>query len=701
MGKLMDPGASGPSKDGTAGSRMGGRPVAERFFRAPLLAYLGLAVATFLALSPLLGADFINYDDPMFVTENAHVQAGLTWEGLRWAFTTLHMGFYYPLTLISHMLDCQIFGLNAWGHHLTSLLIHVANALLLMVVLRRATGALWPSTLVAALFALHPLHAESVAWIAERKDVLSTFFLMLTLLAYAAYAKRPSPGRYASVLGLFLCSLLSKAMTVTAPFLMLLMDYWPLERMGVGSAWVSGESGAPKEKRAVLSPWRLIAEKVPFILLSTIFVAITVVAQHGAITPLERVPLLMRCQNALISYAGYLAKLFAPANLAIFYPFHIQAVTLPRAALAATLLLLVTVLAWRLRRSHPYVLVGWLWYLGALVPVIGILQVGGQSSADRYTYVPSIGIFIILAWAVAQIPLRTAKAKMAATAGAMLVMVALSAATWVQARTWHDSVTLFGHAAKVTRDNYLAHTMLGVALQKKGDLRGASDQFKEAVRLAPDDVDAWGDLGNLFERQGKPQEAASCYERVIVLSPKDDRAYNNLGMVREGQGRLPEAERCFAKAAALKPSMAAYSIQLGRIQAQEGHDQEARRSFEHAAASDSRSGKPWYYLGLLDLRAGQIPQAEANLRKAEVLTPAEELVHLKLGEILERQKRLDEAEVEYREALRRSSREGEAWLGLARIAAARGRSGEAREDEARAKQLSEETQSPAQGALPK
>lgn len=697
---MIDPAVHGHPDRDAAGHAAAGGPGA-RSSSAPLLASLGLAALTMLAFSPLLGAGFINYDDPMFVTENAHAKAGLTWEGLRWAFTTLHMGFYYPLTLISHMLDCQIYGLQPWGHHLTSLLIHVANALLLMAVLRRATGALWPSTLVAALFAVHPLHVESVAWIAERKDVLSTFFLMLTLLAYVVYAKRPSPGRYAAVLGLFLCSLLSKAMTVTAPFLMLLMDYWPLKRMGVGSAWASGGPDAPEEKRAVLSPWRLLAEKVPFILLSTIFVAITFVAQHGAITPLERVPFLMRCQNALISYAGYLAKLFVPANLAIFYPFHIQAVTIPKALLATVLILLVMVLAWRLRRRRPYVLMGWLWYLGALVPVIGILQVGGQSSADRYTYVPAIGIFIILAWAAMEIPLRSLKSKVAATAVAVLVILALSAATWVQARTWHDSLTLFGHTAKVTRDNYLAHTMLGVALQKEGDLRGASDQLKEAVRLAPDDVDAWGDLGNLFERQGKPEEAAACYERVIVLSPEDDRAYNNLGMVREGQGRLPEAEHCFAKAAALKPSMAAYSIQLGRIQAQEGHDQEARRSFEHAVALEPQSGKPWYYLGLLDLRAGRIPQAEAHLRKAAVLNPAGELANLKLGEILEGQKRFDEAVVEYREALRRRPREGEAWLGLARIAAARGRSGEAREDEARAKQLSEETQSPTQGVLPK
>ncbi len=697
---MIDPAVYRPPNSDADGHAVAGGPNI-RSSRAPLLVTLGLAALTLLAFSPLLGADFINYDDPMFVTENAHVQAGLTWEGLRWAFTTLHMGFYYPLTLISHMLDCQIYGLHAWGHHLTSLLIHVANALLLMAVLRRATGALWPSTLVAALFALHPLHVESVAWIAERKDVLSTFFLMLALLAYVAYAKHPSLGRYAAVLGLFLCALLSKAMTVTAPFLMLLMDYWPLERVGFGWGRVSKAPPVQEGESGLLSPWRLLAEKVPFLILSAGFVAITIVAQHGAITPLERIPFLMRCQNALISYAGYLAKLFVPANLAIFYPFHIQAVTIPKALLAMTLLVLVMVLAWRLRRRRPYVLMGWLWYLGALVPVIGILQVGGQSSADRYTYVPAIGIFIILAWAAVEIPLRSLKAKVAATAGAALVIVALSAATWVQARTWRTSVTLFEHAAKVTRDNYLAHTMLGVALQKEGDLRGALDQLKEAVRLAPDYVDAWGDLGNLFERQGKPEEAAACYERVVVLSPEDDRAYNNLGMVREGQGRLPEAERCFAKAAALKPSMVAYSIQLGRIQAQEGHDQEARRSFEHAVASEPQSGKAWYYLGLLDLRAGQIPQAEAHLRKAAILTPAGELAHLKLGEILERQKRFDEAEGEYREALRRGPRQGEAWLGLARIAAARGRSGEAREDEALAKHFSEGTQSPAQGVLPK
>jgi protein O-mannosyl-transferase len=661
-------------------------PKASGFWEALLVAF-GLAALTVLAFLPLLGADFINYDDPMFVTGNPMVQDGVTWRGLEWAASTLHMGFYYPLTLLSHMLDCQIYGQWAGGHHLTSILIHLASTLILLTVLRRTTGALWPSALVAALFALHPLHVESVAWIAERKDVLSTFFLMLTLLAYVGYTKRPSPGRYAVVAAPFLCALLSKAMTVTAPLLLLLIDYWPLGRLGLeGGAALEGP-GSRKGNNRPPSWWRPLAEKVPLFLLSMGFVAITLHAQQGAITSLQRVSLGLRCQNALISYAGYLAKLLVPANLAIFYPFHIQAVTMARAALATLLLLLITTLAWRFRRHYPYLLMGWLWYLSALIPVIGILQVGSQSSADRYTYVPSIGIFIMLAWSASEIRLRGLIAKRATVAAVAVVIAALGAATWAQTCVWHDSVTLFRHTVKVTRDNYLAHTMLGMALQKEGDLRGAADQLKEAVRLAPDYVDAWGDLGNLFRKLGKLDAAAACFQRVMVLSPRDDRACMNLGLVREAQGRLDEAERCYAEVWTRNPSEIRYGIQQGRIQAQRGHDQDARRSFERAAALDPRSGKPFYYMGLLDLRAGQIPRAEANLRKAAALEPAEEMAPLKLGLLLEGQGRLGEAEAEYREALERNPKRGEAWLGLARIAAAGGRPEEARQYEARGRAL--------------
>ena len=697
---MIIPAVPRPSDPGAAPNGRARVPKASGF-RGTLLAAVGLAVLTALTFSPLLDAGFINYDDPMFVTDNPVVQGGLSWRAFAWAVSTMHMGFYYPLTLLSHMLDCQVFGQWAGGHHLTSILIHLASTLILLTVLRRATGALWPSALVAALFALHPLHMESVAWVAERKDVLSTLFLMLTLLAYISYVSRPSVGRYAAVAALFLFALLSKAMTVTAPLLLLLMDYWPLGRLRLEGGTVPEGPGSREGENSAPSWWKLLAEKVPLFILAMVFVAITLHAQQGAITSLQSVSLGVRCQNALISYAGYLVKLIFPVNLAIYYPLHVHAVMLGKAAVAALLLLLITTLAWRLRHRHPYILMGWLWYLGALVPVIGILQVGGQSSADRYTYVPSIGIFIIMVWSAATISLTRPAAKVAVGVAAGAVVATLSAAAWAQSRVWYDSTALFRHALSVTQDNYLAHTMLGVALQKEGDLRGAADHFKEAVRLAPDYVDAWGDLGNLFERQGKLEEAAACYQRVIVLSPGDDRAYKNLGLVRETQGRLHEAARYFSEAWAKNPSVALYGILLGRVQAQEGLDREARRSFERAAALDLESGKPWYYLGLLDLRAGRIPQAEANLRKAAALEPAGDLVHLKLGQVLEGQGRFGEAEAEYRKTLNRTPRQGDAWLGLARIAAAGGRPEEARQDEARGRVLLGKPTDSSQGGSPR
>jgi tetratricopeptide (TPR) repeat protein len=416
---------------------------------------------------------------------------------------------------------------------------------------------------------------------------------------------------------------------------------------------------------------------------------------------LKVIPLWTRLLNAVLSYGGYLAKMAVPVNMAVFYPYYPHDLTPLKALPSFLLLALVSVLCWRLRTSRPYAIAGWAWYLCALVPVIGILQVGSQSSADRYTYVPSIGVFMALAWTAADLGGRSPRIRTLVTAGAVVSLLVLSGATFVQARTWHDSQSVFRHAVKVTRDNYLAHTMLGMALQKEGDLRGAADHLKEAVRLAPDYLDAWGDLGNLFKTMGKLDAAAACYERVMVLSPRDDRACMNLGMVRESQGRLEEAERCYAVVWKRNPSTALYGIPLGRVQAQQGHDQEARRNFERAAALDPQSGKPWYYMGLLDLRAGRVPQAETHLRKAAALQPAGEMAHLKLGLLLEGQGRLGEAEAEYRETLERDPNQGEAWLGLGRIAAAGGRPGEARECETRGRELLGSAPKPAQGVSPK
>jgi protein O-mannosyl-transferase len=596
--------------------------------RTEWLACLLLAALTFAALSPLLAASFINFDDPVYVTQNARVQEGLSWSNAKWAFTTLYFGFYYPLTWLSHMADCQFYGLWPGGHHLTSLLLHALCAAVLFLLLNRTTRAPWPSFLVAGLFAVHPLHVESAAWISERKDVLSTLFLFLALLAYVGYVRRPGPCRYALVFLLFLLGLLAKAMLVTAPALMLLLDYWPLRRLQGGT-----ESGG---WRAWKGP---LLEKVPFVALSAAFTAITLYAQSGvvAVGSFASFPLSVRLMNALISYAVYVGKTFVPVRLAVFYPYYVQDVTLAKALPAALLLLTVTVVGVRLRRSYPFVLAGWLWYLLSLLPVIGIIQAGSQSSADRYTYVASVGLFVMVVWGAAALTAREPWARVAVAGAAGLSIVALSAVAWLQARTWHDSVTVFAHAVRVTERNYLAHTLLGMALQERGDTEGAKAHLKRAIELAPDYVDAWGDLGNLLRSSGKLEEAAACYRHLMELTPKDGRPYNNLGLVLEQEGRLPEAESAFARAVALDSTNASFRINLGRLLAQRGDFGGARTLFEAAQRLDGRSAAPAYYLGVLEERAGRLKESEAAYRRAVALDPEWEAPRQKLAGLLKAQ----------------------------------------------------------------
>ncbi len=586
-----------------------------------LLAGSLLVLATAAVYGSLLGAGFVNFDDNAYITQNPRIQAGITWDNVCWAFTTTSLWFYYPLTLLSHMLDCQLFGLWAGGHHLTNLVLHAANSIMCFVLLRRSTRRYWPSLFAAALFALHPLHVESVAWISERKDVLSTFFLFLALLAYVEYATRPSLGRYTLAFVLLLSGLLAKAMLVTAPALMLLLDYWPLARTPMSS---------DAEHRRT---WReLVLEKLPFIALSIGFAAITLSAQaRAALGSLASFPLAVRLMNAILSCAVYIGKTFVPVHLAVFYPYDVQDMTLIKAFAAASLLLSVTVLGVKLRRSYPFILTGWLWYLVSLLPVIGIIQAGSQSSADRYTYVASIGLFVMVTWGAASVPVRKAWVGVARAVTAGLVILTLSSVAWSQAATWHDSVTLFAHAARVTERNYLAHTLLGTALQERGDTEGAKAHLRQALAFAPDYVDAWGDLGNLLRGEGKLEEAAACYRRIIELSPGDGRAYNNLGLTLERQGRLTEAEAAFARAVALDSNYAAFRTNFGRLLAQRGDFGEARTQFEAAQHLDARSAAPAYYLGALEERAGRFKESEAAYRRAATLDPEWEAPRQKLA----------------------------------------------------------------------
>ena len=566
-------------------------PVAARSrFPLWLIAAL-LAMVTIGLYWPATSHDFVNYDDNLYVTENPHVQGGLNWEGVKWAFSNPVAGNWHPLTMLSHMLDCQLFGLKPWGHHLTSVLLHAVNTVLLFLFLRNLTGALWRSVLVAAVFGLHPLHVESVAWVAERKNVLSTCFGLLALWAYACYAQKRSrvEGRessadtavlalgsrlstldYALALLFFALGLMSKAMLVTVPFVMLLLDYWPLQRVTSG-------------KWQVASVRSLVWEKIPFFALAVVMSVVTFVVQKqtGTLAVVENLSLGARSGNALISYCRYLGKLFWPMDLAIFYSYPGKW-PLEQVVLAGGLILGLTVLFIVQWRRHPFLLMGWLWYCGTLVPVIGLVQVGDQAMADRYAYVPSLGVLILTIWGVYELARRWRYYELALSVAGCAAIVLCFGMTRQQLGYWRDDETLFRHALEVTENNFVAHNGLGNALDGKGQTDEAINQYQEAIRLKPDFADAHYNLGNVLGRKGQLDEAISQYQEAIRLKPDFAEANNNFGFALGLKGQTDEAIRQFQEALRLKPDFAEAHNNLGFALGLKGQTDEAISQFQEA-----------------------------------------------------------------------------------------------------------------------
>ena len=506
---------------------------------------IALAAVTLLVYAPILRNGFVNYDDPDYIINNSHVKAGLTWTGVVWAFQSAEASNWHPLTWISHMADCQLFGLKPAGHHLTSLLFHTANTLLLFLLLNRLTGALWRSAFVAALFALHPLHVESVAWASERKDVLSAFFWMLTLLAYTRFvseSKVRSPKSkvfYALALLAFACGLMSKPMVVTLPFVLLLLDFWPLRRIANGGL-----------RMANLAP--LILEKVPFFVLTIASCVITRLVQGGALWSTASLPLSFRLANALMACVRYISKTVWPADLALIYPYPHH---WPIAAVitVALLLALCSALALLWAKPHPYLAVGWFWYLGTLVPVIGLVQVGIQSMADRYTYLPSIGLFIIVAWGLNDLlNSRPQKTKIAAAVGG-LALAGCVAVTSIQLAYWRDSLTLFSHTIEVTTDNYAAEDCLGTTLENLGQKDEAEKCYAASVRFEPDYPLGQFHLGMILLEQGKAVEASNHLAIAARLAPQNPVIQFDYGLYLSQHGNPAEAARCFRAALAARP----------------------------------------------------------------------------------------------------------------------------------------------------
>src|SRR5436309_2258923 len=583
---------------------------AVTFGRSDLLILPGLAVVTLAVYAQVIGHQFITLDDPMYIQENPIVNRGVTLAGLAWAFTTFHAGNWHPLTWISHMIDSQLFGTFAGGHLLVNALIHTANTLLLFWFLLRTTHARWPSALVAALFALHPLHAESVAWAAERKDTLSTFFGLLSLIAYVRYAEAPSVRRYAWTAITLALGLMAKPMLVTWPFVMLLLDYWPLRRFEITS-----------RREVATKLWLLVREKLPLFALVIATAVVTTVAQSrgGAVRTFEEFSIASRLSNALVSYAKYLLLTFWPHDLALFYPFPTAGIPAWQVIGAALLLIGITAFCLFQRKIRPYLIVGWLWFLGTLVPVIGLVQVGGQTMADRYFYIPSIGLFIAMVFGLADIAERRRVAPWVSAAIADVVLLVLATLTDAQIHRWNDSFTLFKHALTVAPSNVIAEDNLGLAMHKSGQLDEAAAHFEKALQIQPNDYTALLTMGVTRFHQGRVAEAMEYAQAAIRSEADAPRAHNLLGMALAKQNRNDAALDEVRRASELAPKDAEIRNDLGLALVRLGRYPEAIDEFHEAVRLDpDKAAAAHANLGWALLESGKpresIPEFEAALQ---------------------------------------------------------------------------------------
>jgi tetratricopeptide (TPR) repeat protein len=622
----------------------------------PVLVSLALAIVTLLVYLPVRNHGFISLDDADYVSGNPMVQRGLSWTGVKWAFTTDHTGNWHPLTWLSHQLDAQIFGAGPSGPHLVNLLFHLANTLLLFFWLRRTTGALGRSAWVAAVFALHPLHVESVAWIAERKDVLSAFSFLLTLWAYVKYAESPPkkiPRRawYAGALLLFGLGLMSKPMVVTLPVVLLLIDVWPLHR-------------------SLAQTWR---EKIPFFALSAASSVVTLVVQHhgGSVASLTNLSLAARSANAVVSYARYLGQLVWPHALAIFYPHPLHWATTSVVA-AALLIAGLSAAALRWGRRLPFVGLGWWWFIVMLIPVIGLIQVGQQAMADRYAYLPSIGCFILLAWSANAGVARWSWGRIATGLAAMVTVVACGALTIAQLRHWRDSESVFRHAIAVTEKNHLAHNGLGYVLLEQGRLDEAVAEFGRALELQPAFAEAHLNLGNARLRQGREDDALVSFKNAAAARPDFAIAYSNLGVLLLRLGRIDEAVIALEKFAELEPHDATARLDVGNALLLQGKSDAAIARYREALLLDPGNPDAHNNLGNVLLQTGHEAAAIEEFQTALKNLPTHANAHYHLGEIALQRGELDEAEKHFQKTVAAQPEAADARRQLGAIALRKG-----------------------------
>jgi tetratricopeptide (TPR) repeat protein len=619
---------------------------------------------------------FVNFDDPQHLTNNVHVRDGFTWAGIVWAFTSGSTSYWFPLTWMSYMLDCQFFGLQSGPIHAMNVVFHVLSTLLLFGFLKRTTGSRWRSAFVAFVFALHPLHIESVAWVAERKDVLSALFWILTFWAYLKYTEQRSVPRYLLVVLMFCCGLMSKPMIVTLPLVLLLLDVWPLHRFAPGK--VKG----------------LLIEKLPLFALSIAASVVTYLVQGrgGAVSSVEWIPITARVENALVSYFIYIAKLFWPSPLAVFYPLpqllspeqetnlgHSLGMLLP-AALAGLAIVGVTVFALRAIRKRPYFAVGWLWYLITLVPVIGLVQAGVQARADRFTYIPMIGISIALGWGADEIFERRRWSRSALAIATMAVCAAWSAVTWVNLGFWRNSITLFEHAIEVTDRNYVAYNNLGSALREEDRIREALADFKVAAAIQPQAPDIQENLGEALIAAGRPEEAQAHLLDALRLRPDFAKAHVDLASALIKRGEIDEAEAHYRMALQFQPDDAEAHYGLGGILAMRGRMPEAIPHFQEGLPflleevkrrPDSVDGH--YNLGTVYAMMRRVDDAIVQFQDAVRLRPDDSEARVNLGTALAERDRINEAADQFAAALKLTPGYAKAHLGYGRVLEGLGR----------------------------
>lgn len=660
----------------------------------------------------VLGSEFVNLDDTIYVTENEHIKTGFSLENIKWCFSVGEVAYWHPFTWLSHMLDCELFALRAGLHHLMSLLIHIANSILVFLVLRRMTGALWQSAFVAAVFAVHPVNVDSVAWIAERKNVLSTLFWLLTMWAYIGYAEKGGARRYLITLGLFALGLLAKPMLITLPFAMLLLDYWPLGRFSfkVLAGKSVKSSGQSSQEQGGL---RLIWEKTPFFAMAGISVVLSMVAMRrlGITASTELIPLKLRVTNALISYVAYIDKIVFPRKLAVFYPYPMQ-VAIWKSMGALLLLAGLSFVFLRALRKKAYYGVGWLWFVGTLVPVIGLVQAGlWPLIADRWAYVPMIGLLIVVAWGAGDIA-RKRRAPIKATVAIVGVYISvLMLCTYRQVGHWRNSHTLFTHALKVTKSNYIAHLNLGNALIKDGETVEAMTHYRSAVKIHPRYTDAHYNLGISLAVQGRHDEAVKSYldalrleedyvevrlrlaesltrigrldeaighfEKLLESRAGDVEVLNNYALALVQKKRAPEAVELYNRALAIDPDSFEVLNNLGSALAEQKQFDLAIEHLRRAASLNPEFVKTYYNLGGILMLAGRGDEAVECYEKALQIDPDDKAGHNALGLVLAEQKKYDQAEIHFKRAIQLDDEFGRAYYNLGMLYANTGRTDEA------------------------